>query len=284
LRLIIPACIVFLAVACSNEAPPPAAAAPAAAPEAEDFRQWALPDKLREISGLALTSDERLLAVTDEQAIVYELDYETGKLVKAFALGRPVVSGDFEGIAVLNDVVWLMTSKGELFAAREGENGERVEYDYYDTKLGKQCELEGLAEVTSRNSVALICKEARKKKKQRVFEWSLVNGSFEQIAEFDLPAKAMEDAVGKKKVRPSGLTMNPDTGNWIVVAARQHAVFEVGGDGEFIDVIMRLDPDRHRQAEGIAVTRDGRLIIADEAGNGRARLSVYPTITGNKKN
>jgi len=47
---------------------------------------------------------------------------------------------------------------------------------------------------------------------------------------------------------------------------------------------MRLDKKRHRQAEGIAVTQDGLLIIADEAGKGRARLSVYSTITGNNKN
>jgi uncharacterized protein YjiK len=278
LRATILACLSIVAVACGNEA------APSAEADSSGFRQWALPDKLREISGLALTSDERLLAVTDEQAIVYEIDYETGRLVKAFALGQPVVSGDFEGIAVLDDAVWLMTSSGELYVAREGEDGERVDYKQYDTRLGEKCELEGLTEVASRHSVALVCKEAKKKKKLRVFEWSVSDGGVEQISEFALPEKSMEEALGKSRVQPSGLAVHPETGNWLVLAARQHAVFELGADGELFDAIMRLDPDRHRQAEGIAVTRDGRLIIADEAGNGRARLSVYPATTGNKNN
>jgi len=95
------------------------------------LQQWALPDKLEEISGLALTTDQRLLAVTDEVAIVYEIDFHKGHLLKAFALGKPTVRGDFEGIAVLNDVIWLVTSEGLLYSTLEGENGERVSYRRY---------------------------------------------------------------------------------------------------------------------------------------------------------
>jgi len=72
----------------------------------ESFQQWNLPRKLREVSGLALTDDNRLLAITDEKAIVYEIDFENGRLVKAFAFGDPGIRGDFEGIEVLDDRVW----------------------------------------------------------------------------------------------------------------------------------------------------------------------------------
>jgi hypothetical protein len=58
-------------------------------------QQWRLPDKLKEISGLALSSDGRLFAVADEMAVVYEINYTDGKLVRAFALGDPPVPGDF---------------------------------------------------------------------------------------------------------------------------------------------------------------------------------------------
>ena len=98
-----------------------------------DMQQWSLPRRLNEISGLALTSDERLLAVTDEIAVVYEIDYSEGSLVKAFAFGEPPVRDDFEGIAVRNGTVWLMTSNGGLFAGPEGANGENVEYESFDT-------------------------------------------------------------------------------------------------------------------------------------------------------
>src|SRR5690606_10827394 len=107
--------------------------------------QWRLPDKLNEISGLALTGDGRLLAITDESAIVYELDYAKGKLVKAFALGEPTERGDFEGIAWFDGQVWLVTSKGRIYQSPEGEDGERVAFEAFETGLGKSCEIEGLA-------------------------------------------------------------------------------------------------------------------------------------------
>jgi hypothetical protein len=61
-------------------------------------------------------------------------------------------------------------------------------------------------------------------------------------------------------------------------------VFDVDGALALNDVIMRLDAERHRQAEGIEITRDGRLLIADEGGRGRARLAVYRLDNGNNKN
>lgn len=268
----------IFAVACSGES------SPADAGQDDSFRQWSLPDKLREISGLALTEDQRLLAVADESAIVYEIDYDDGHLVKAFALGDKVVLGDFEGIAVLEGDVWLMTSEGNLYQAPEGENGQRVDYQRFDTRLDDNCEFEGLTAVPSRQTLALICKDDKKNKKKRVFEWQLANAEIQRVADFALPVKQMEKAVDRKKVNPSGLAVDPVTGNWLVLAAKQHAIFELDHEGELIGVIMQLDEARHRQAEGIAVTRDGRMIIADEAGSGQARLSVYSTITGNNKN
>ena len=268
--------LICLAVTCSGDVT-------ARSLEVEDgsLVQWALPDKLREISGLALTTDERLLAVTDEEAIIYELDYATGHLVKAFALGDPTIRGDFEGIAFLNGMVWLMTSDGALFATREGADGERVEYERYETDLGDKCELEGLAEDASAGSLLLICKRA--KKKLRVFEWT-ADGANLREEDIKLPEKAMRKAIDSKHVNPSGLTIDTRTGNWLVVAAQQHALFELSPDGDLIDVILRLDEDRHRQAEGIAITGDGRLLIADEGGKGQARLAIYQTKTGNNNN
>jgi len=124
LRRVIAACLFLCQLSCSGEP-----ASGMAAPDEDSFQQWALPDRLREISGLALTSDERLLAVADEFAVVYEIDYESDRLVKAFALGEPAARGDFEGIAVLDETVWLMTSDGVLYAAAEGGNGDIVSYD-----------------------------------------------------------------------------------------------------------------------------------------------------------
>lgn len=243
-----------------------------AATAAPGFQQWTLPERLNEISGLALTADERLLAVTDELAVIYEIDYEDGHLVKAFALGDPPVRGDFEGIAVRDGVTWLMTSDGILYRAEEGANGASVDYEKFDTGLDDNCELEGFTAAADKKSLLLICKEARRGKDLKLFAWHPDSGEKESI---DLQEKKMADAADAKDINPSGIVVDPDTGQFVVVAARQKVVLGLETDGRFADVIMRLDARRHPQAEGIAITRDGRLLIADEAGNGRARLAVY---------
>ena len=237
-----------------------------------DFQQWSLPRRLDEISGLALTSDERLLAVTDEIAVVYEIDYSQGSLVKAFAFGEPPVRDDFEGIAVRDGVVWLMTSSGRLLAGQEGGNGENVDFESFDTGLGDTCELEGLTTDLADQSLILACKEERKGRDLQMVAWDPDTGEQQRIV---LPERDIEDAAGKDDVNPSGIVAYPDNGAYLVVAARQRLIFELSAEGGLSDVIMQLDKDRHRQAEGIELTRDGRLLIADEAGNGRARLAVY---------
>jgi uncharacterized protein YjiK len=242
----------------------------------EGIVQWRLPDKLREVSGLALTEDERLLAVSDEEGIVYEIDYQNGGLVKAFAIGEPTIRADFEGIAVLDGAVWLLTSTGRLYSFPEGEDGQRVAHDRINTGLGDECEFEGLAGEPQTGMLLLICKDSKKKKKGlRIFEWLAAGDKNQDPAEIELDEKAMEKSIDKKQVNPSGIAIDSVTGNRIVVAARQRAVFELARDGELIGVILELDARRHEQPEGIAIMRDGRILIADEAGNGAARLAIY---------
>ncbi len=60
-----------------------------------------------------------------------------------------------------------------------------------------------------------------------------------------------------------------------MVAARQHAIVQLSRDGGLINAIILPKKKRHRQAEGVEITNDGRLLIADEGGDGNARLAVY---------
>ena len=254
----------------------PAEIAAKEAAQDPSFQQWKLPGELRELSGLALTSDERLLGVTDESAIIYEIDYERGQLVKAFAFGEPALRGDFEGIAVLDDVVWLMTSNGHLFRAPEGSDGEHVSFQKFDTGLGAYCELEGLAQDSVNGVLVLACKETRAKSDRlKLFELSVADDGVNIVSEIVLPIKAIANMIDSKHVNPSGVAIEAKSGRRIMVAARQRAIFQLSGDGELIDAIILPKKKRHRQAEGIEVTNDGRLLIADEGGDGKARLAIY---------
>lgn len=241
----------------------------------DSMLQWRLPSRLREISGLALDAEERLFAVADEKAVVYELDLHSHRVKKAFAFGDPVLRGDFEGIAIVGADFYLISSNGKLYRAKEGGDGEQVTYAEFDTGLANRCEVEGLANAGAHLLIA--CKQTLQDGPEAlpVFSWSLAQQSLDEAATLELPLRAITEAIGERRISPSGIAVDPDTGNRLLVAARQRALIEMTAAGGFIAALRLPLAARHRQPEGIELMRDGRLLIADEGGNHKSRLAVY---------
>jgi uncharacterized protein YjiK len=246
--------------------------------DAKSFTQWELPKKLREISGLAMTPDGRLLAQGDELGIVYQIDFDNGGLVKAFALGDPTVRDDFEGIAVQGNVVYLVTSHGKIYRALEGHDGERVEYEVFDTGLWQQCEIEGLAFDTRGQNLLLACKEPHSDALvgvRMIYRWSTQEHRVLESQSIAIDASMVAQRLDTKSFNPSDITLDRTSGHMIFVASHQQALVETDAAGTVVAALRLPLADRHRQPEGLAIAPDGRLIIADEGGKGRARLGVY---------
>jgi uncharacterized protein YjiK len=268
-----------LMMACSQASDSPGSRGLAGFPlDADSLQQWKLPGRLKEISGLALSPNDRLFAVGDEAAIIYELDYRQGNIIKTFALGDPVVRSDFEGIAFLHDKLYLVNSKGMIYETREGGDGDRMRYKKYKTSLGKRCEIEGLAQDVQAGTLLLACKKSHSKSADDglfIFVWSPSTGELLDESEIAIPVRDIERKLGEKSINPSGIAIHPGTANLYAIAAKQRAIVEMKPNGELIDAIILPLADRHRQAEGIEITRDGELLLADEGGNKKARLGVY---------
>ncbi len=239
-------------------------------------QQWRLPTRLKEISGLALSPDGRLFAVTDEMAVVYEINYADGKRVRAFGLHDPPLPGDFEGIAWLRDRVYLTTSDGILYSAPEAKDGEQVEATRVDTGLGKLCEIEGLAEESQSGHLFFVCKDGVAGDKHpdlRVFEWSVADQRV--VGSIALPLADIRRALDTKNFNPSGIVLDRANKRFLIVSARPRALVELSLDGQLIAARRFSQSRRHRQPEGVELTSSGKLLIADEGGDGKARLAVY---------
>ena len=224
-----------------------------------------------------MTHDDRLLAIDDERAIVYELDYLDGGLIKAFALGDPVLRDDFEGLAVADDYVYLMTSKGEIYRAREGQDGDRVGYEHFESNVDDECEFEGLAEDIAGNRLLLICKDLKKKAgidRLAIYPWDLDEQKVDQSARLSLPLHDISMSLRLRRLHPSGIVVDDETGHLVIVAAREQALIELDSAGKFVNARRLPLNRRHPQAEGIELSRIG-LLLSDEGGNSKARLSVY---------
>ncbi len=87
-------------------------------------KQLKLSSYLKEISGLAAAEDGRIFTHDDERGIVYQLNYKEGKIVKRFSIGKKIPNRDFEGIAIVKDEFYLITSSGNIYEFKEAGNGK----------------------------------------------------------------------------------------------------------------------------------------------------------------
>jgi hypothetical protein len=78
---------------------------------------------------------------------------------------------------------------------------------------------------------------------------------------------------GWKTLHPSDITLDPVTGNYVLLASLEKAMIEVTPAGEV--VFVRLLARTHEQAEGVAITKDSILIISDEAKQSPAAITLY---------
>ncbi len=238
--------------------------------------RWTLPGSLAEISGLALTPDARLLAHNDESARVFEIDYRRGIIVKRFRLGDKGVHADFEGITVAGDKVYMLSSDGRIFEFLEGPPDGSVEYTVHDTKLGKECEFEGVAFDPSINSLLMACKNVGTPKLKDflvIYRWKLADSGDSRISELTVPMNQVIGTNDWKEFKPSDITVDPSSGNYVLVSAQQKALVELTPAGAVVSV--RPLPDGHDMAEGLAITKDGILILSDESVRGPAAITLY---------
>ena len=243
----------------------------------EPERQWRLPRRLREISGLALTPDGRLMGHDDETAIVYQIDIDSGEVVKRFALGDPVLRGDFEGIAIDGDGdFYLTSSSGRLHRFREGDDHAHVAFESFDTGLGDVGEVEGLAFRQADGNVIFACKTSYTPALRgavALFAWSPRTPELAARPWLTIPVVLLADAIGAGSFHPSSLEFDARTGRLIVLAGRENGMVELDAKGMLLSA--RGLGEHHRQAEGATILNDGALIIADEGGDAHARMTRY---------
>lgn len=239
---------------------------------------WILPREMGEVSGLSLTSDGRLLAHGDEWGQVYVIEPRGGALLKRFSIGASSAEtrADFEGITVVGERIFMVASNGMLYEFAEGADGERVRFKVHDTRLGKECEFEGVAFDSAQGILVLPCKNVGTKNLRDnlvLYRWLVAGGADSVLAPLTIPLRNVIGTNAWKNLHPSDVTVDPATGNYLLIAAQEKALIEITPLGDVVRAIPL--PGKHKQAEGVALTRDGILIVGDEATTRPASLTLY---------
>jgi uncharacterized protein YjiK len=152
-----------------------------------------------------------------------------------------------------------------------------VPYTSYETGLGAECELEGLAYEPSDRTLLVGCKQPRVPALRgtvTLFRWSIDRRAAATPARISVPLAAVTARTHTKQFHPSSVEREPRTGHYVVVAGPERAVVEVTSAGEVV-AGRELPARLHRQPEGLTFVGDSVLLVADEGGNGRGALTAY---------
>ncbi len=254
-----------------------------------------LPAVLKEISGIAVSEDGGLFAHDDEKGAVYEIDMQTGKIIKRFYIhekrwyGYDQVLEDFEDIAISGGRFYMVTSAGVIYEFSEGEDGEAVKAVRYETFLNDLFDVEGLCYDPLTDALLLSCKEypgnislremllRKKKAKSRVkpvFSFSLKTKKLDKEPRFLLDGKSLKKKSAFQKFKPSAIERHPSSGSFFILAAKGKLLVELSSQGEFIAAV-RLPSGDHPQPEGLAFTSDSEMLISNEGFGGDASLFRY---------
>ncbi len=236
---------------------------------------WIMPPELREISGLALTADGRVLAHDDEAAKIYVIDAKRGIMLKQFTLGTGI-RGDFESITEAGSDIYMLASNGVLYQFQEGADGAGVPYSANDLKLGKECEFESMVYQADSNWLVMPCKNAHDKTLEHnlvIYRWKIGGTATDRLSMVSVPFAQLVGNNKWKSLHPSDITIDPSTGNFVMIASHENALIEMTKNFHLIQAEPL--PSGHSQPEGVAITVDSILMISDEATRKPADISLY---------
>ncbi len=215
-----------------------------------------MPEILGEISGLGMHGDE-LFAIQDEDGILFRLSTADGSVRGQYAFWG---EGDYEGVEVVGDAVWVTKSNGRLYEIL-GYGTEDQEVNEYNTWLNGDNDVEGLAYDAANHRLLLACKDDPKgngldKANRYIFAFDLATRKLGEEAVFSIPR---EDDFA-----PSSLAIHPLTGQLFLTSSVGNQLLVARADGT-IETVKLLDKQWFPQPEGLTFAPDGTLYLSTEA-------------------
>jgi uncharacterized protein YjiK len=226
-----------------------------------------LPENLKEISGLSFYKNNSLACVNDEQGTVFIYDLTSQTISETIDIGK---NGDYEGIEVVEDEIFIMKSNGKIKGFKIGSGEERkIDCTYKNVK-----EYEGLAYNPISKSLLLVTKEQEKDKndKKTIFSYSLEKRVFSKSITIINDMTIGSD--GKKTFAPSGISIHPLTGELYIISSHGKKLLILSPTGEKM-ALFDLDEKNFIQPEGICFTPNGDLYISSEGRTGEGYILKF---------
>jgi uncharacterized protein YjiK len=246
-----------------------------------------LPPILEEISGLGYVPEtKQLVSLQDETGTLFYLNTKNGKIEREVAFWG---DGDFEGVEWVNEVVYAVTSKGDVYEIHIHKQ-DSTEVKTHKTFLNKSANVEGLGYYPAQNSLLLSCKgllEGQPDTIKSIYTFRLDSMQLDSTPLFQISLGMVQDYLedgsvlrNAEKVMdklnpeeggftfgPSGIAQHPHTGNFYILSSVGKLLLVLSEKGEVL-LLKKLSKGVLPQPEGIAFEPDGTMWISSEGKKG----------------
>jgi len=219
-----------------------------------------MPDKLREISGIAFLNgkSDTVYAEEDENGRVYH--FKPGD--KNWPSTRFGKNGDFEDISICNNYVIMLRSDGCLFSFPVSETKKAEANQVKEFKhLIPDGEYEGLAAEEPDGKIYVLCKHCDDDKTRTWGGGSILqmdaSGNLIAVGKFEIDIKAIDAADNTQGINfhPSALARNLFTREWFVLSS-VNKLLVITDENWKVKSVFPLDPSLFEQPEGMPLTKN----------------------------
>ena len=225
-----------------------------------------LPDGLAEISGIIYyPKDTSVFAIEDEDGLLYKIYLNKNGEIKKWRFDK---KHDFEDLVLHDSIFYVLISNGDIESLQFGTGDSIIsnKFNFPDANK-KNNEFESLYFDDNRQQLILLCKDCEDDSKKTVSAWGYnisTQAYTPSVLTIDVQQVTQKLGEQKMKLKPSAAAINPVTNELYVLSSINHLLIVADRNGKFKDV-FELDPAIYKQAEGIAFTPAGDMIISNES-------------------
>jgi DNA-binding beta-propeller fold protein YncE len=259
--------------------------------EPENIMRHELPPALKEISGISFLNDDVVLAIQDEQGVLYEYNLKEKKIVSEFEFGKPA---DYEDVVRVGKDVYVVISNGTIIQIKDFQ-AAKPEVKTFKTALKKENDIEGLGYEPGKNRLLLAAKEKgmdQDENTKEIYAFDLETMKLSQTPAYSIKLDEIESyfkgdalvesskkflkAIGNRNIdkvfKPSAIAVNPQSNEIFVLSSINNLIAVLTPEGK-LDKMIQFEGKVHKQPEGLAFTQGRKLYVSNEAGkNGSANI------------
>jgi hypothetical protein len=228
-----------------------------------------MPSSLLEISGIAFRNglSDTIYSIQDEDGKLFRQGWDVKKQYH-MKFGP---KGDYEDVAIFNEMVFILKSNGTLYSFPFAEASKNESNLVKETKkLVPKAEYEGMYADPLTNKLYILCKscEVDKKMKQLtgyILDYDAGTDSLRAAGSFNIDLSGLKSFNSKFKtsLKPAALAKNPKTGEWYVLSSTDKLLLVTDANWK-IKEAHKLNSSTFNQPEGMTFDQELNLYISNE--------------------